>query len=993
MTQATDTTDHEERHPVEILAEEFSTRLRNGEHPTIEEYARNHPEHAELIRSVFPSIAMVERLSHEPAKPDPQPASHGIPDVLGDFQIVREIGRGGMGVVYEAVQRSLNRHVALKAINALVSSNSQHRARFRREAEAAASLHHTNIVPIYGIGEDHGLQYYAMQLIDGVTLQDIIDCLRTGVSRAIDDSQIASSESSTSIRTKLQFNTTAAARLLLSNQQFEDPVGQEVSSASSSPSLNARHGASSSRGDELSSSTPANHDDRTVELPTRSIETAFEVSQQAVAATKRLDLPREYYRNIARVVANIANALHYAHHQHVLHRDIKPANLLLDREGTLWITDFGLARRTDLDAATQTGEILGTLRYMAPEQLAGHGDSRVDIYSLGLTLYELLTLKPAIESPKLRLLDPQRHSVIALPRSINPAIPLDLQTIALKACAYAPEHRYQHAGDLEEDLRRFLEDRPILARRTSRLESLARWARRNPAIASLATVTMILLVSIAGLLAVWNRQQQFAITRIGDEYQRAEKNFLDKSKALEVVEREFSRAEANLDLSLKAFDKITANIAARGSTFVAGNQLEDLDVFDLEGAALSQADVTLLETLLEFFDRFSEMNDKDLRVETALAKQRMADIQHNIGKLDEAETSYRKSLEIYQGLHQQFPNRQDVLLSMITVYNELVILAAKRGQLPKTGLLYQEARRLFDQSPTFASSSEGRFALAKLLNSMGTIGAKFGRDTRIRQNSLFGDRRLGIPDLIPPQLATRLKRESELNAESLSLLKELLTEQPDNDAFSVVLARALKDEVRIAKLRNDAPRAEDALVRSIDIWENLCKAHPESTAFKYELAETLSTNFGMRPTDVQRINRSIALNDELLKENPDVPEYRALKASTLVKQSVIFQINSGRSQKSEDALLEAIKIQKELATRYSDIAGYTLAIVQSLTQLAELEMLLKKPDKAKEAMDEAIQFAEAFGKKHRGISMLKSSVDRLRERKSAMESRIKDLGK
>ncbi len=175
----------DERHPVEVIAEEYSERLRAGEKPTIEEYALRYPEHADLIRSVLPSIALVERVSlndSQQRRSDDSNARQtmvaGQPESLGDYEIVREIGRGGMGVVYEAIQRSLNRHVALKVISSLISGNSKHSARFRREAEAAASLHHTNIVPIYGIGEDHGLQYYAMQLIDGVTLHDVIEVLR-----------------------------------------------------------------------------------------------------------------------------------------------------------------------------------------------------------------------------------------------------------------------------------------------------------------------------------------------------------------------------------------------------------------------------------------------------------------------------------------------------------------------------------------------------------------------------------------------------------------------------------------------------------------------------------------------------------------------------------------------------------------------------------------------------------------------------------------------
>ena len=987
-----------ERHPIEILADEFSLRLRKGEHPTIEEYALKHPEFAELIRSIFPSIALVERVAinedqQRKSNPNLPEATtlNRVPDSLGDYQILREIGRGGMGIVYEAVQRSLNRRVALKVINSLVSGNSQHRARFRREAEAAASLHHTNIVPIYGIGEDQDLQYYAMQLIDGVTLQDVVDCLRhdfvdfkkptsSETANQIDSSSL----SSNIIRTKLPFNTAHAARLMLKSSWTLPNVENESAEIPGAKSSNTRDAtpevATVARSEFAETQTkPHLATEIDVLLLANPTNKWTEKSKQA-------QLTRGYFRNVARTIANVANAIDYAHHQNILHRDIKPANLLLDREGTIWITDFGLARRTDLDAATQTGEILGTLRYMAPEQIAGHGDSRVDIYSLGLTLFEMLTLRPAIESPKLRLLDPERNSVIPTLRSINPNIPHDLQTITLKACAYAPEHRYQNACEMEADLRRFLEDRPILARQTSRLEMLMRWARRNPAIATLASVAIGMLLVIASLLAVWNRQQQRSLYEIGKQYNRAELNLKEKSEALESVRKEQMRAEMNLELAIKAFDKIMDNIASRGSTFALSSDLGEDETFELNGASLSQADVALLESLLDFFDQFSEQNDKDLRVETATAMQRVGDIQHKIGNVDQAEKSYLKALNSFQTLYKQSPLQSSTLLSQMAIYNELIVLNAKRGQIPKTFGLYQDARRLLEQSPKIASSADGRFALAKLLNSIGTLGARFGREPRMRLGGPLGKAGT-FGDSIQLAQAAKLKRESELNAESLSLLNTLANESPENTPYKIVLARALKDEVRIAKLLNDMQRADEAMMRSVEILEGLCASHPDSSAYKYELANTLGNNVGMRTIDMQRAERSLSICEEILIDKPYVPEYLALKASVLVKLSATTQLTTGRSQKAEELLLEAIRIQRDLANRYPDIAGYTLSLGQSLVQLSELEMTLKKPAKAKETIEQAIQMIESLQRLSKGEVILKQMIERLRERKTMIESR------
>ncbi len=953
----------EDRHPVDVIAEAYSERLRAGERPTIEEYVLRYPEYAELIRSVLPSIALVERVSINDSMAR-NAIAVGQPKALGDYEIVREIGRGGMGVVYEAIQRSLNRHVALKVISSLISGNSKHNSRFRREAEAAASLHHTNIVPIYGIGEDHGLQYYAMQLIDGVTLHDVIECLRNDSNGSTHSGEAArrmlNRSTTETVAPTARFGSltivaTDAATPMLSKMRNEATAEMDVAIPDATTLV--------SQSEIAQSATKAN-------------------GSNAIGTPK---LTREYFRNVARTIANVANALHYAHHQRVLHRDIKPANLLLDREGTVWITDFGLARRTDLDAETQIGEILGTLRYMAPEQIVGTGDFRVDIYSLGLTLFELLTLKPAIESPKSRLLDPERNSVLRNPRSIQPNIPADLQTITLKACAYAPKDRYQHAREFEEDLRRFLEDRPILAKRSTRTELLLRWARRNPAIASLASATLGLLILVASLLGFWNRQQQRSILEIGKQYERAETNLAAKTDALSRVEQEHARAEKNLNLAMKAFDQITSNISSRGSTVVISSELEDDEFGEFSGATLSQADVALLESLLEFFDQFSEENAKDLRIESAVGRQRVADIQHKLGQLDLAEKSYQKAIGAFQSILKQKPDQTEVVLPIIAIHSERLTLYAKRGQVPKAMGEYTDARRLLDQSPEVRKSAEGRFALAKLLNCIGTLGTRFGMDGRPRVNRPVIGKFAPQGELLPMEQAARIKREAEFNAEALAILRALSIESPDNVSYKIVLGRALRDESRIAKGTKDVARAEDALRRSIELFETLCKTHSDSAAFKYELADTLSRNVAMRPLDQQRCDRALLICDEISNENPQVPEYRALKASTLVKLSMM----AGRDR-GEVLLLDAVAIQRDLTNKYPDLANYSVGLIQSLKRLSELQVLLGKTEKAKDTKDLAEKEIARARKSNKLPKSFAPFLDSLRDRPFSLEQRIKE---
>ena len=220
---------------------------------------------------------------------------------------------------------------------------------------------------------------------------------------------------------------------------------------------------------------------------------------------------RHYFQSVAGIGHQVAEALAYAHDRGVIHRDIKPSNLLLDAAGVVWVTDFGLAK-TDEEGLTRTGDILGTIRYMAPERFRGLCDARSDVYALGLTLYELLVLRPAFESAdRLKLIEQVTHQEPARPRSIDPRIPRDLETIVLKAIDKDPQRRYPTAAALAEDLQRFAEDRPIRARRIGTLERAWRWSRRNKAVASLlASLAVVLVGGFAATSLLWLRAERSA---------------------------------------------------------------------------------------------------------------------------------------------------------------------------------------------------------------------------------------------------------------------------------------------------------------------------------------------------------------------------------------------------------------------------------------------------------------------------------------------------
>jgi serine/threonine protein kinase len=407
---------------------------------------------------------------------------------LGDFRLLREVGRGGMGVVYEAEQISLRRRVALKVLPFAAALDPRQLQRFQNEALAAAHLHHENIVPVYAVGSERGIHFYAMQFIDGQSLAGLIaDLRRHG-----------------------EPTTPHSSPVMLT------PSGLAADTAVPSVPLAAQD-------------TQVGEGDRRVES----------------LARERSTHGRKYFAWVADLGRQAALALEHAHQTGIVHRDVKPANLLLDTRGQLWITDFGLAQFTGNLGLTVTGEVLGTMRYASPEQALGRPglvDHRSDVYSLGATLYELLTLQPIFTGhDRHELLRQIANEDPRSPRSLNPAIPVELETILLKALAKETSERYTSAQELAEDLQRFLEDRPIRARRPTLLENATRWARRHRSVVASALAALLLCVaglSLATLLTAqaYDRERQKA--READEQRaRAEESFRQARQAVELFEQ------------------------------------------------------------------------------------------------------------------------------------------------------------------------------------------------------------------------------------------------------------------------------------------------------------------------------------------------------------------------------------------------------------------------------------------------------------------------
>ena len=799
----------QDRDPLERLADEFASRLRDGQTPSISEYVARYPQFAEEIEELFPTVAAMEqyRSQEESNRRASFRSGHSaIPEHLGDFRIIREIGRGGMGIVYEAEQKSLARRVALKVLPKHALLLEEDRRRFQREAQTAANLHHTHIVPVFGTGVHDGHHYYVMQLVRGVGLDAVIRDLRSRGSQA---------------------------------------------------------------------------------------------------------LGTDHWARVARIGIQAAEALDHAHRQATVHRDVKPGNLLVDEKDNVLVADFGLARAVKSDSADPKGEVVGTPRYIAPEQLRGKAEARSDLYSLGLTLYELATLQPAVDDSNGLL-----HQVISAhrpeperPRNIAPSLPRDLEAILLKCLQKAPGNRYEDAAALANDLQRFLDGRPIRARHVTWIERTALWCRRNPALATLSAVATLLLLTVAATTLTGHLRTRKAYAETSVALERAEATSLVALEALDDIYLQLSPDRIWIQSGVDARGEVCVCLGLRsGNGVTAGNGRTALQFHPSDETA------TLLEGLLVCYDRLAEQsgNSFKVRFDSAIACRRIGDIRQLLGQLNEAEREYERAIERLAELHPATSNVPQVALELARTHNGLGSI--RSAKLDATAA-YSSHRKALDEIQKAGEiaelPSQCQYEAARTLY---FLANKAVYELRNRRGELKSAEEL---------TDGRPYSSQQCRHTATVILEKLVAENPKLPDYRFLLALCLRPSGTAIMTSEDRKSRQ----RAIQILEELKNAHPDVLDYRSELAATYAwIHVGFFPWQFPKaephakssLGMALAESRWLMKRNPSIPDYACSTALILAKLGNL-DLRADQHSRAEVRFQEALQIQEQAIHRFPQL--------------------------------------------------------------------------
>lgn len=945
-----------DREPVEALASEYVDRQRRGEQPTVEEYVARYPGLADEIRELFPTIASLEQWKTRQEQSAGGRASLGPArlEKLGEFRLLHEIGRGGMGIVYEAEQQSLGRHVALKVLPRQSLLDEKQVQRFRREAQTAAQLHHTNIVPVFGVGHEDGYHFFVMQLIRGVGLDSVLAQLRSLQEKSSSDSADAVHRHD---RLAADPREIAAELVGLSSTRrtsgrLPDPDIEDRSSLPTSLSGSQEVAYPAADTEDFKASSPTTVEDRS--------KRPGETHPQASAAAIEGSAARRYWRHVATIGLQASRALEYAHGQGTLHRDIKPANLLLDEQGVVWMADFGLAKAVQDVSVSRTGDLVGTLRYMAPERFRTAADSRSDIYSLGITLYELLTLQPAYEDEDhSRLIRRIAQEEPLPPRKLNKDIPRGLEAIVMKAAARHPKHRYQSASELADDLARWLDGRSISARRASSIERLWRWSCRNRAIASLTVSAAVLLVAITAVSSIAYLQTKRANTRMQSALDGEQQASQRMQTALDGQSTQREKAEAATDLALEAVDRIFAQFAPSRIAGPADNTLEDsageeIDV-PLE-PVLSKQNAELLEHMLVLYERLAEQDQDDPHLErrVADANGRLGDIHQRLGNVEQSEAAYAKAIDLYRALASQPDDANEYRVEIARMHNEMAnVFRQSRSQEKEHSALHKALMELEDAASLDASSA-ARYELARTHFLLGRGRPRaVDRGTEVRRppppregRPEFGRgprRRPRHHELKPPRREHRRPGgephvDNDQLLKAARLLEQLIDENPREPDYRHLLACCYR-EMAPSPFGSPTSSGDRSLEMAIKVLEGLAKEFPHVAAYRFDLSEAYAMTRMAGPFDAgdELVQRALEISQSLAAEHPNVPDYAASQVRIHMKISK-HQRRAGEMLAAEESLRDAARLQASLAAQFPEVTNYQFSSAVVCESLASLQL-------------------------------------------------------
>lgn len=726
---------------------------------------------------------------------------------LGDYRLVREIGRGGMGMVFEAQQVSLNRRVAIKLLPWSACLDETRISRFKNEANAAAQLHHPHIVPIIAIGEYAGLHYYVMRYIDGLPLDQIVH-----------------------------------------------------------------------RGP--------------------------------------LDAAQ-----VARIGAQAAAALHAAHEIGIVHRDIKPSNLLLDASGKLWVTDFGLARCRHDAALTRSGDLVGTLRYMSPEQAAGKSalvDHRTDIYSLGVTLYELLGGQPAIRGEDgpglLRGIEQQTPTRL---RALRREIPADLETVIAKAMSKQRDHRYESAMDFAADLCCVVEGRPTKARPICLAMRMARWTARHRALAMAAALAVLLTaLGFATSTVMIARQKQVAQRNLA----QAREHFRE---AHDAVER----------LGTKAAELLTG----------------------IPGAEPVRR-VLLEETLTNYREFVRQAAaDSTLRRDVARTLAKMGELTLEAGSTTEAIRHLESAREVYEVLLRESADEAELGREEATNACHLGLAYARAGNVPQALAALRHAIDVQSRRLTMPEPGDADQPSLDLATSYNHLGLLYGQSGKAADAASALDHGL--------HLVTPLADQTAPAAAALQLMAAILNNQ--------------------ASLFSESSPAEAAAryQRSLDVQYRVIRLQGASAPLSVQLALTYNNLGSARArcsqwtTAIEAYRKAMAIQRRLVELSPTTRSYQrdlAVSANNLAMAQLASSSRQDASTQAEATLRRAIELQESQVAEYPSDAELHSELGGMLNNLARA---LDRQQRLPEAID-----VSRAGIRHQRIALSKApTIKRYRD--------------